>query len=267
MNSKTIQITNKMVHKTIKVKAKCNNICGKESALVEKIFFVKCPEVKTKINPVENTLIVQSRYDDKTVYYPQPFILGGGECIDYYYEINCESFKEVSLKSCRTQKEIDFKNYSGTNEKVYLSVRPFCRITEEWKGEQINIYYNMSGLPIVYFWNQDDNHAIANFERFARNGTLRIRLDGICSKDSKICINTNGEAKEGTAYSLLYNADEDYYYYDLKFSTKGNFNVKACSFYRGMYGEEKAIKIEVLDVVQATENFALSPDGENVFAM
>lgn len=267
MNSKVIQITNKMVHKTIKVKAKCNNICGKESSLVEKIFFVKCPEVKTKINPVANTLIVQSRFNDKTSYLPNPFILGGSECIDYYYEINSEDFIDVTLKSFRTQKEIDFGNYKGTNGKVFLSVKPFCRITEEWKGEQINVFYNFADIPQILFWDKDENHTISGKIRIASNSSIRIKLEGISDSESKICFNLYGEAKNGTCDYILHNIENDYYYRDVSFSQKGKYKLRACAFLNGMYGEEKIIEVEVLDVVQATENFALSPDGENVFAI
>lgn len=268
MNSKVIQITNKMVHKTIKVKAKCNNICGKESSLVEKIFFVKCPEVKTKINPVANTLIVQSRFNDKTSYLPNPFILGGSECIDYYYEINSEDFIDVTLKSFRTQKEIDFGNYKGTNGKVFLSVKPFCRITEEWKGEQINVFYNFADIPQILFWDQDENHALSGKIKVASFTKIRIKLEGFSDKEAKICLNTNGSAKDGRCVDyMLYDNINDYYYYDTWFSNKGKYKLSACAFLNGMYGEEKTIDVEVLDVVQATENFALSPDGENVFAI
>lgn len=263
-----IPITKDLSHKTITVYAKACTSCGRTSKEVKRTFFVGCKDFAEIKTIPQNNGIIYFNYDkdaEVAEVTPEIKINEQAQCIDYYYTVSVTDFiNNVDLTCNKTNSVIDVLETlkaANVRDKVYIVIRPYCRETQQWKGQEKQFIFNVQETILFspYIFNTDNT----GFSGLAAVGTT-IKLCVPVTYGGKIKYTLNGD-------NPIYAAEQgsengDYIETTIVFDTAGEYELRAVHSLNGKHSAESRKTIKVIKVIAADETHAMSIDGVNILA-
>ena len=263
-----IPITKDLSHKTITVYAKACTSCGRTSKEVKRTFFVGCKDfAEIKIIP-QNNRVIYFNYDKDTEaaeVTPEIKINEQAQCIDYYYTVsNTDFINNIDLNCKKTSGVIDVVEIlkaANVRDKVYIVIRPYCRDTQQWKGQEQQFMFNVQETILFspYIFNTDNTA----FSGLAAVGS-KIKLCIPAAYGGKIKYTLNGNNPIYAAEQGIVNGD--YIETTIVFDTAGVYELRAVHSLNGKHSAESRKTIKIVKVIAADETHAMSINGVNILA-
>lgn len=262
-----IPITKDLSHKTITIYAKACTSCGRTSKEVKRTFFVGCKDFEEiKIVPQNNGVIY---YESDTLgnakTTPEIKVNEQAQCIDYYYTASVTDFiNNIDLSCKKTNSVIDVVETLKTanvRNKVYIVIRPYCRETQQWKGQEQQFMFNVQETVLFspYIFNVDNT----GFGGLAAVGS-KIKLCVPIAYGGKIKYTLNGNNPIYAAEQGSVNGD--YIETTIVFDKAGVYELRAVHSLNGKHSAESRKAIKIVKVIAADETHAMSIDGFNILA-